>query len=55
MLHADSTFEWVQSEMAHMGEINFDIDIELVQHDSSEAVQHLTSLSFNELQASKSG
>ena len=38
-----------------MGEIYFDIDIELVRHIGSEADQHLTSLSFNELQASKSG
>ena len=54
-LDADSTFELVQSEMAHMGEIYFDIDTELVRHNGSEADQHLTSLSFNDLQAPETG
>ena len=38
-----------------MGEIYFDIDIELVRHNGSEADQHLTSLSFSELQAPDTG
>ena len=35
--------------MPHMGEIYFGIYIELVQHNGSEADQHLTTLSFKEL------